>query len=134
MDTASIAKDSIRLRARTRELVGYSDVEKMRAKFDKEKLDEKYWEEFSVLNPQDVVKKAHQLFSRAAILERQLKELERIAGRFSLLGTVFSPKYSRLREIALEREERYGRLVNGTRIIFMVAENKEIDISEAYFY
>jgi hypothetical protein len=117
-----------------RQLITYYEAEAIRKKLEREKINEKYWQEFANLDEDGLTKKAEEVFKRNHIIEKQIRKLEKLAKRFSFVCSGLSPGYAKLKKIALKREERYARIIRKCYTVYKIAENREIDISPSYRY
>lgn len=108
------------------ELIPYEEIEKIRAKLEKEEVRGNYWKQFVELDNPSLIKEAGRTYRTGVLLTRGSNRLDRLADKFNPVTAYFLPSYKKLQKIAIRHDEKNARNVAKMMIIYRLAEDRKI--------
>jgi hypothetical protein len=117
-----------------RRLITYKDTKRILLKLEEEEVDRKYWEEFSRMDDNTLLSRGPRIFARVKLLEKQKNRLEKIGERFDTLCSHFSPKYAKLRKIALRKSEEYRISICEEMMAYRVVTDRGLSLGKFMGY
>lgn len=116
-----------------KELVPYEEIEKIQDRLETENLRGYFWEEFSKLNESELVEGYKNCRARSYLLDKQTDGLETLSKKFGRVCSYFSPKYARLREMAIHNMDQSVRNMAEQIIVWRVGKLRNLDVMKEYF-
>lgn len=116
-----------------RELVPYEEIEKIHDRLETEDLQGYFWREFSKLNNSELVEGYKNCRDRSDILDQQNERLETLSKKFGSVCSYFSPRYARLREMAIHKIDQRVRNMAEQIMVWRVGKSRNLDVMEEYF-